>query len=78
MSVLATIASDTTLDAAFACLCKRRQNYPASADVWDFRRDRPQEEDRIRADLHASRYRFGFLNRVELADGEEIDHLVDP
>ncbi len=73
MSVLTTIASDTTLDAAFAWLCKRRQNYPASADVWDFRRDWPREKAYRQLELLAGRYRFGLLSRVELADGEEIN-----
>ena len=39
MSILTNIASDTTLDAAFAWLCKRRKNYPASAEIWNFRRN---------------------------------------
>ena len=55
MSVLTTIASGATLDAAFAWLCKRRQNYPASADVWDFRRDRPQEKACMQSELLAGR-----------------------
>ena len=73
MSVLAEIASDSILDAAFAWLCKRRQNYPAHADVWNFRRDWPEDKARLRSNLLAGRYRFGLLSRVELADGEEID-----
>ncbi len=71
--MLAEIASDRTLDAAFTWLCKRRKNYPASADVWDFRRDWPEEKARIRSDLLAGRYRFALLSRVELAAGEDID-----
>ena len=31
MSILAAIASDTTLDDAFIWLCKRRHNYPDHA-----------------------------------------------
>ena len=73
MSVLATIASDNTLDAAFAWLCKRRQDYPDGADVWDFRQAWPEEKARLRSDLLAGRYRFGLLSRVEMANGEEID-----
>ncbi len=73
MSILAEIASDSILDAAFAWLCKRRQNYPAHADVWNFRRDWPEDKARLRSNLLAGRYRFGLLSRVELADGEEID-----
>ena len=73
MSVLATITSETTLDAAFAWLCKRRRDYPDDADVWNFRRNWPREKARLQTDLLAGHYRFGFLSRVELADGEKID-----
>ena len=73
MSVLTTIASDATLDAAFAWLCKRRHNYPASADVWTFRRDWPQDKARVQSDLLAGHFQFGLLSRVELANGDEVD-----
>ncbi len=73
MSVLAEIASDSILDAAFAWLCKRRQNYPGHADVWNFRRDWPQDKARLRSDLLTGRYRFGLLSRIEMAIGEEVE-----
>ncbi len=73
MTVLAAIASDSVLDAAFAWLCKRRRDYPDHADVREFRRNWPQEKDRIRAELPSGRYRFGPLDRVALANGDEID-----
>ena len=73
MTLLAAIASDSVLDAAFAWLCKRRRDYPDHADVWEFRRNWPQEKDRIRAELPSGRYRFGLLDRVALANGDEID-----
>ena len=73
MTVLAAIASDSVLDAAFTWLCKRRRDYPDHADVWEFRRNWPQEKDRIRAELPSGRYRFGPLDRVALANGDEID-----
>ena len=73
MAVLAAIASDSVLDAAFTWLCKRRRDYPDHADVWEFRRNWPQEKDRIRAELPSGRYRFGLLDRVALANGDEID-----
>ena len=73
MPLLAEIASDAALNEAFAWLCKRRQNYPASADVWDFRRDWPIEKARLQADLLSGRFRFGLLDRITKADGEEID-----
>ena len=73
MPILAAMASDTTLDAAFEWLCKRRKNYPASADIWDFRCNWLQEKALIRSDLLSGEYRYGLMGRVELADGEEID-----
>ena len=73
MAVLAAIASDSVLDAAFTWLCKRRRDYPDHADVWEFRRNWPQEKDRIRTELPSGRYRFGLLDRVALANGDEID-----
>ncbi len=73
MTLLAAIASDGVLDAAFAWLCKRRRDYPDHADVWEFRRNWPQQKDRIRAELPSGGYRFGLLDRIALANGEEID-----
>ena len=73
MSILAAIASDATLDDAFIWLCKRRRDYPDHADIWDFRRDWPTEKARLQADLSAGNFRFGLLNRITKADGEEVD-----
>ena len=73
MTLLAAIASDSVLDAAFAWLCKRRRDYPDHADVWEFRRNWPRQKDRIRAELPSGRYRFGLLDRIALASGDEID-----
>ena len=67
MSVLADIACDSNLEAAFNWLCRRRRDYPDHADVWDFRRDWPQEKARLRADLLAGRYRFGHPKRTSAA-----------
>ena len=73
MTILTKIAANAVLDAAFAWLCKRRRDYPADADVWDFRRKWPTEKAHIRAALLAGRFRFGLLTRITLADGEEVD-----
>ena len=51
MTILTKIAADAVLDAAFAWLCKRRRDYPADADVWDFRRKWPTKKAHIRATL---------------------------
>jgi len=34
--MLVRLASDAVLDAAYAWLCQRRQDYPANADIWSF------------------------------------------
>jgi hypothetical protein len=73
MSRLTAIASDATLDTAFAWLCKRRQNYPDHADVWNFRGNWQREKERIRAELCSGRYRFGLVDRVTRANGDAID-----
>ncbi len=73
MTLLAALASDATLDAAFAWLCKRRRDYPDDADVWDFRRHWPAEKARLQSDLSTGDFRFGLLDRITKADGEEVD-----
>jgi hypothetical protein len=35
---IAGVANDAVLDRAFMWLCKQRKEWPAEADVWDFRR----------------------------------------
>ena len=71
--LLARLASDAVLYAAYAWLCHRRKAYPADADVWFFRRQWAMEKERLQADLHAGEYRFGLLDRITLADGSDID-----
>ena len=73
MAILAELTSDDVLDTADGWLCRRRQNYPADADVWSFRQTWAQEKDKLKAMLAAGRFRFGLLTRIMLKDGEEID-----
>ncbi len=73
MSILAEIALDVRLDAAYEWLCRRRRDYSANSDIWNFRRDWAAEKDRIKRDILSWRYRFSLLSRVTLADGEEAD-----
>src|SRR5262249_55679950 len=75
-SLLVTIAdlvTDTVLDAAYARLCRRWKDWPASADVWRFRQRWPPEKARLREDLMAGTYQVGLLSRVTLRSGEEVD-----
>ncbi len=73
MAILAELFSDDVLDTAYDWLCKRRQNYPADADVWSFRRQWPVEKVRLKTELAAGRYRFSLLTRITLVDGEDVD-----
>ena len=72
MSLLAALASDATLDTAFAWLCKRRRDYPDHAEVWDFRRHWPAEKARLQLDLSAGRFRFGLLDRITQPTGRVL------
>ncbi len=70
------LADDASLDAGFEWLCKHRQDWPADADVWAFRRDWPQEKVRMQQELRLGIYAVGLLFRVTLwRDGEpaEVD-----
>lgn len=67
------IASDAIMDEAYGWLCHRRRDYPANADIWSFRRNWPDEKQRIRSDLLAGLYRFDALDRVALRDGSHVD-----
>jgi hypothetical protein len=44
MPILAQITSDDVLDMAYEWLCRRRRDYSANADVWEFRRCWPREK----------------------------------
>ncbi|ETW92879.1 MAG: hypothetical protein ETSY2_52380, partial [Candidatus Entotheonella gemina] len=66
------LADDARLDATFDWLCKRRQDWPAGADVWAFRRGWPQEKVRVQQALRAGIYEIGLLSGVTLwRDGEQ-------
>jgi len=45
MTILTEIASDDVLEEAYACLCRRRREYSANADVWSLRRYWSQEKN---------------------------------
>ncbi len=67
------LVTEAVMDDAYAWLCRRRARYPASADIWSFRRWWPAEKARLRADLQAGRYQFNILERVARSDGEALD-----
>jgi hypothetical protein len=73
---IADIVTDDILDTAYNWLCKRRQDWASSADVWRFQKDWSEEKDKLRQELFAGGYEIGLLDRVAIyRDGEheEID-----
>jgi len=38
VTILAQLASDDVLDSAYEWLCRRRRDYSANSDIWNFRR----------------------------------------
>jgi hypothetical protein len=70
---LSRLLSDDVLDAAYAWLCRARRDYPASADIWNFRRNWVNERNLIKQEIAADRFRFGLLERIVKPDGKEID-----
>ena len=73
MLTITDVVTDAVLDAAYAWLCTRRQDWPASADVWRFRQGWAAEKTRLRSALLAGTYEVGLLSRVTLRNGEEVD-----
>lgn len=71
--LLARLVSDDVLDAAYRWLSRSRRDYPASADIWNFRRDWESQKNEVRNELRAGCFRFGLLDRITKADGDEID-----
>ena len=66
--VLAALQS--SLEEAFAWLCRQRRYWPDDTDVWEFRRSWPAEKRAILRDLRSDRYRFSLLTKVATASGE--------
>jgi hypothetical protein len=64
MTLLAQLASDDALDAAYQGLCRRRRDYSANSDVWSFRQCWQREKERIKAELLSANYRFALLSRI--------------
>jgi hypothetical protein len=73
MTLLAQLASDDALDAAYQGLCRRRRDYSANSDVWSFRQCWQREKERIKAELLSANYRFALLSRITVKTGDETD-----
>jgi hypothetical protein len=70
---LARLLSDDVVNSAYEWLCHALRDYPASADIWNFRRNWTNEKNLIRQEIAAGRFRFGLLDRIVKPDGSEID-----
>jgi hypothetical protein len=70
---LARLLSDKVLNSAYEWLCRAWRDYPASADIWNFRRNWANERNLIKQEIAADRFRFGVLDRIIKPDGSEID-----
>jgi hypothetical protein len=57
MDLIAQIASDEVLDAAFAWLCERRKHHHYNSDVWQVRRWWDEKKALVQAQLLAGTYR---------------------
>jgi RNA-directed DNA polymerase len=73
MPILTEITSDAVLGAAYDWLCRRRRQYSANSDVWNFRRCWAQEKQGIVEQLRVGCYRFSLLTRITREDGEDAD-----
>jgi hypothetical protein len=63
MDLIALIASDDVLDAAFDWLCQRRQHHHYNSDVWQVRRWWGEKKARLQVQLLAGTFRFRELRR---------------
>jgi RNA-directed DNA polymerase len=73
MSILTQFASNAVLESAYAWLCGRRGDCSANSDIWNFRRCRQREKERIKDELLSGNYRFWLLSRITLKTGDETD-----
>ena len=71
--LMQALTSEAVLDDAYAWLCRQRKRWPASADIWTYRRQWATEKARLQRELHAGTYQLGLLRRTTLANGEEVD-----
>lgn len=79
--LMAEIASDETLEEAYAWLCKRRKEYSPNNDVWNVRWRWAEIKPQLQAALLAGRYRFRPVDRYRTQDGaievwSSLDALV--
>jgi len=70
---LTRLISDEVLDRAYEWPCRARRDYPASADIWNFRRNWTNARNLIKQAIATDRFRFGVLDRIVKLDGSEIE-----
>lgn len=70
--MLATLASDSVIDAAYKWLCHQRRHWPANSDVWSLRFDWETIKPALQQTLRRGDYRFEPMSRVTKANGEVV------
>jgi hypothetical protein len=61
-SPLERLTSAVVLDAADACVCRARCDWPPCADIWNFWHGWTNEKRQ--AELASGQFRFGLLDRI--------------
>jgi hypothetical protein len=70
--MLAELASDAVIDAAYAWLIRQRRDWPADTDIWHLRFGWTERKPRLQAELREGSYRFAPMERVTKSDGEIV------
>ena len=70
---VAYLATADFLNEAWEWLCKRRRNYPPSADIWWLRQHWASEKRKLIQLLSSEEYQFEPLQQVTKSDGEIIE-----
>jgi RNA-directed DNA polymerase len=70
---LSSLTTTAVVDLAWEWLCKRRRDYPDSADIWWLRGNWDNEKQSLRHLLKSGDYHFEPLLQVTRRDGEMIE-----
>ena len=72
-TIASLVAPEVLLNEAWEWLCKRRLNYPPSADIWWLRQHWTFENQKLIRLLSSGDYQFEPLQQVTKSDGEIIE-----
>jgi hypothetical protein len=71
--LMKALTSEAVLEEAFTWLCRQRNNWADSADIWGFRRHWPTEKASLQRELRTGSYHVRLLTRTTLGNGDEVD-----